>query len=410
MSLLISSLIAGALAQDLSEPTEDPPVEVHGDAKLFFVASLPQDLDATGIGVADFRLKGQLKLGEHFTAVAHHNVTWFGGGGTSPLGSGASAGVGLLAPELVQLTWTAPTNGDVLTIRGRTDRLWLRWSAPGIDVTVGRQPVTFGSGLVFTPMDMVNPFSPAVIDTEYKPGVDAVRVDAYAGVSTRISALAAWSGIPIHDADRDGVTLRDVILVANAQATIGVTDIQILGGWARDEGVFGAGFSGSIGAVAIYGDGTVTLPAEEEREEDPFVRAVVGASFLPTTTTSVSTELYYAGLGAADPADYLSVLTSPRFSRGEIWQVGRFYGSLAISQEITPLISASVAGIVNIEDPSAFIAPTVSWSVSDEAALAAGAYFGVGRSLDLTNPLVPEFRSEFGAYPPAAFAQLRAYF
>lgn len=401
-----------AWADDTEDASEPGPVqaEVHGDAKLFFVASLPPGLDASGVGVADFRLKGELTIGERLTAVAHHNVTWFGGGAANPLGAGAGAGVGLLAPELVQLTWTAPTTGDDLTIRGRTDRLWVRWSPPKLDITVGRQPITLGSGLVFTPMDVVNPFSPAIIDTEYKPGVDAVRIDAYAGVSTRITVVAAWTGDPIHDPDRSAVSLRDLVLVTNGQATIGVTDVLWLAGYVREEGVFGAGLVGGIGPVALHGDVTLTLPAEEERESEPYVRAVVGADVRPTTTTTVSSEVYYAGLGSNDPDEYLAILSSPRFSRGEVWQVGRFYASLAVAQEITPLVSASLAAIMNLEDPSAFVAPALSWSISNNASLAAGAYVGIGPSLDLDDPMAPRFRSEFGAYPPAAFAQLRSYF
>ena len=81
-----------------------------------------------------------------------------------------------------------------------------------------------------------------------------------------------------------------------------------------------------------------------------------------------------------------------------------------MSQEITPLIFGSVAAIANFEDPSAFLSVNVSWSVSDESSLAAGAYFGLGMGPDFSNPLAPQLNSEFGTYPPALFAQLRSYF
>ena len=239
--------------------------------------------------------------------------------------------------------------------------------------------------------------------------MDALRVDAYSGVSSRLSLIAAWAGAPVHAEGRGNVTLRDVILVAQGQTTVGVTDILLLAGVARDEGVLGAGFSSSVGPVGIHGDATLTLPAEEEREEDPFVRAVVGADWRPTSTTTLSGELYYSGFGTGDPEEYLEVLLSPRFDRGEVWQVGRYYASVAAVQEITPLITASLAVVANVEEPSAFLAPSVSWSVSDEASLAAGAYVGLGASADFTNPVAP-LQSEFGATPPTAFAQLRAYF
>ena len=36
----------------------------------------------------------------------------------------------------------------------------------------GRQAITWGNGLFYAPMDLVNPFDPATIDTEYKAGDD----------------------------------------------------------------------------------------------------------------------------------------------------------------------------------------------------------------------------------------------
>ena len=125
---------------------------------------------------------------------------------------------------------------------------------------------------------------------------------------------------------------------------------------------------------------------------------------------TVSGEAYYQGFGASDPDGYLAVLTSPRFARGEVWQAGQVYGAVALSQEITPLVAGSVAVISNLLDPSALIAPGLTWSISDEAAMGIGGYFGAGERPDFDDPLQPEIRSEFGLYPAAGYLQLKAYF
>ncbi len=385
---------------------------MNGDVKLFYVTSFPTDLPATGQGTADFRLKAQLQLGKYWSASAHHTLTSF----NIPAGgavTGTNSGVGLQAPELVRMTHTFDTAPDgqpnQLGLRTRTDRLWVRFSPPSLDITVGRQPVTFGTGLVFTPMDVVNPFSAATIDTEYKPGVDAVRADAYWGVAGRATAVLAWAGAPIHDADRGAVGLDDLIGVVNAQATVGVTDLQLLVGSVRAEPVFGVGVASSIGVVGVHGDATLTLPTEDAAEEDPFVRAVVGADWRPTNTTTLSAEGYYQGFGTNDPDEYLLLFVGERFARGEVWQVGRFYGSLAWAQEISALVSSSIALITNFEDPSMLIAPGLSWSVSNEAAMSVGGFVSLGGRPDLSAQ-IPELRSEFGTYPPSVFVQLRSYF
>jgi DNA-binding GntR family transcriptional regulator len=60
-----------------------------------------------------------------------------------------------------------------------------------LKVTVGRQPVAFGSGMFFTPLDLISSFTPTTIDAEYKPGVDVVRVDVFRGFATNGTVLVA---------------------------------------------------------------------------------------------------------------------------------------------------------------------------------------------------------------------------
>ena len=54
----------------------------------------------------------------------------------------------------------------------RLDRLWVGYSSEKTVVRFGRQAITWGNGLFYAPMDLVNPFDPATIDTEYKAGDD----------------------------------------------------------------------------------------------------------------------------------------------------------------------------------------------------------------------------------------------
>jgi hypothetical protein len=140
------------------------------------------------------------------------------------------------------------------------------------------------------------------------------------------------------------------------------------------------------------------------------VRAVVGGDVRPTTTTTINGELYLQTFGASDPSGYLAILAGPRVLRGEVWTAGRYYAAAALSQEITPLLVTNVAIIANLEDPSALIAPGISWSVADEAAVVAGMYAGVGERAVAADPIEDSVRSEFGLYPIAAYVQMKAYF
>jgi hypothetical protein len=299
---------------------------------------------------------------------------------------------------------------------------------PHVDVALGRQAVSFGGGRFFTPLDLVNPFGPATIDTEWKPGVDALRVDAYAGMATKVTAVAAWAGAPVvgEDArDADRPLLDDLVLAADAQTTVGLTDLSLFAGDVRAEPVFGVGVVSALGPVGVHGEGTVTLPDDD----DPFVRGVVGADWRPGDRTTLTGEVYAQTLGADAPGGYLRVLRGARVARGELWEAGQLYAALAVAQELTPLVSANVAAIANLRDPSALLSLAVTWNVADNADVAFGAYAGLGAPPDtvpldltlsatgtpgLTMPtdaaLARSVNSEFGLYPTMGFVQARAYF
>ncbi len=477
--LLIVALWGLAALQPLDAQAADSATgpltaELHGDVKSFFVASWPppeadwpaqlgMNPEPEGSGIVDFRLKASAELGSRLRLEVHHDLAAFAqtpsavaleaAGQSSGSGFGSS-GVGRTAPEAVDLTWEQPelddrTGEGNLFVRGRIDRLVLEGSFGQTEVALGRQAIGFGSGMFFTPLDLVNPFFPGTIDTEYRPGVDALRVDQFIGMTGRIGVAAAYAG----DWDLGGTVLQ-----ATGQGTIGVTDVLGLVGSVHGDGVVGAGFVSSVGPVGIHGDVSVTAPDmlhedslsddrqcysidplsfsfEEDAEgslcqdldriTEPYVRAVVGADVRPSATSFVSAEVYLQTFGETDSSEAFLLFLDERYARGELWQTGMLYGALSANQEITPIVSGSVAVIANLTDPSALIAPGLSWGVSDEATLVAGMYLGVGEKpgepdlsgVDFMAPDLDEItaqslslNSELGALPPTAYLQLKTYF
>jgi len=427
MSLLLALLVAPALAADVYDG-EVLDVDFGGDIKTFFLATFPYDhvlflqppydleifddpapeIDPTGQGVADFRLKLDVRGGP-FKFQLHNALT-----GVAPNGAGGmtSSGVGRGADEAVDLTWDE-VDGEGLRLQSRVDRLALTWRGPSVDLALGRQPISFGKALIFTPMDLVNPFNPAVIDQEYKPGVDAFRADVYAGMATQITFAAAYAG---------GWDLPGMILAGYGQTTLGVWDLGLFAGSVREDLVGGLATAGSVGPIGLRGEATWTEPADEE--EDAFARVVVGGDWRPGEKTMLSGEVYLQTFGTTDPSEYLSSLTGERYSRGELWLVGKYYAGLSVSQEITPTVYGAMALIGNLSDPSAFVAPTLAWSVAGNTDFAAGCYFALGQrpnGISLENLLqaglteeailgaIP-VTTEFGMTPTTAFLQLKSYF
>lgn len=382
-------------------------VEVGGHIKSFLVASIPYEaLEAvqpggpTGQAAVDGRLNLEVYWGK-LSLQAHHAVTptlvpGTAGGG---LGGLTSTGVGVSAPEAVDLTWNVADEGGGLAVQGRTDRLLARGTAGPVDVTLGRQPISFGTGLFFAPLDLVNPFFPTTIDQEYKPGVDAARVDVFSGLS-RVTVVGAYAG---------DWTAEGLAVAANGQLTVGVTDLQLFLGQIRGDRVLGVGSVSSIGPVGLHGDAAVTFPAEGAAETAPFVRAVVGADGRPGEKVSLAAEVYVQTLGTTDTDDYLAQLSGERYARGELWTVGVLYGAASVSYQISPLLTTSGALIGNLTDGSVLATASGAWSVADNADVVGGLYAGLGERPEL-GLLSATIHSEFGLYPVAAFLQLRSYF
>ncbi len=76
----------------------------------------------------------------------------------------------------------------------RVDRLWLERAGVGWRWRLGRQPLSWGQGMVFTPLDVFAPFPPFAVDREFKPGEDAVRLWRTLPGGVELQAVAVWCG------------------------------------------------------------------------------------------------------------------------------------------------------------------------------------------------------------------------
>ncbi len=79
-------------------------------------------------------------------------------------------------PRWLPLTVTI-TDEPTLTLRDTVDWVYAAYTRGPVTITLGRQPVSFGRAKLWSPMDLVAPFALTEVDTEYRPGADAVRID-----------------------------------------------------------------------------------------------------------------------------------------------------------------------------------------------------------------------------------------
>jgi hypothetical protein len=371
-------------------------LDITGHIKLFSLTSFPYDLggfvpETSGSSLADTRLKilwrpaRKLRFELHPQLTLKHQTSAVVGVRT---GVDQAAGEGLpLSIDLI--------DEQHVTLGARFDRASLRLDVKRLRMTLGRQPMSFGKGRLFTPLDLVSPFSPNTLDTSYKPGVDALRMDLFRGVSGRFTVAAAYLS---------DWTLEGSALVANAKGSLGDWELEGFAGSLYAEPVVGASVFYNAGKLGYFGDVNITLA-----EDDPFVRAVLGAQFKPTAKSMVSTEVYYQSLGRDDPGDYALQYTKPRYARGELWLAGKLYAGIGGQYELTPLLHLGGALIANPLDPSVLLMPSLAWNAAENASASVGFMLGLGDRPELVG-FLPILQSEFGTLPNIAFVSGRFFF
>jgi len=96
--------------------------------------------------------------------------------------------------RLLNLTSTIH-NEDNYYLYHRLDRFQLTLQPAWGSISIGRQALTWGNGLLFNPMDLFNPFSPTDIDRDYKMGDDMVA----AAISTQRFGDLEFLAVPRRD-------------------------------------------------------------------------------------------------------------------------------------------------------------------------------------------------------------------
>ena len=243
------------------------------------------------------------------------------------------------------------------------------------------------------------PFSPTVVDREYKPGIDALRADAFFGVSGQVTVLAAYAG----SWDSEGA-----ILAGRAGTTLGGWDLAVFGAAVQRDTVLGLESAGAVGPVSVRAEGSLTFPSGGG---DPFTRVVAGADhMLAGGRLMISGEVYYQSLGVTDPADLPRMALDPRVLRGELWTLSRWYAAGSAEFELTPLLHLNAFAVANLTDPSFLLGPGLTWSIADNMRLVAGVHVALGKRPREGGPVGLLPRSEFGHYPTTAYASVQGYF
>ena len=118
-------------------------------------------------------------------------------------------------------------------------------------------------------------------------------------------------------------------------------------------------------------------------------------------------EYQHDGRGAAAPEDFFRIFQSPEFLRAEYQVYGRDEAAVQASYQIHPLLSVAGLWLWNLNDRSAIVAPSFSYSAGDETSIAGGVFFGVGADTPAAGQLLP---SAYGLLSAVGYVSLTWFF
>jgi hypothetical protein len=290
---------------------------------------------------------------------------------------------------------------DKAAVLHRLDRFWAGYASEKAVVRVGRQAISWGNGLFYAPMDLVNPFDPAAVDTEYKAGDDMVYLQYLQDSGNDLQAAAVVRRNPLNGE----VESEQATVAVKYHGFVGNSEYDLLVAEHYDDLVLGLGGTWSPGGAVLRGD------------SDTHVQLVANWTYSWTwrgRNMSGALEYHFNGFGQQDGRyDPESLAENPdlleRLARGETFTLGRHYLAGSVLIEMTPLWTLTPTLLANIGDPSALLQLVTSRSLSDNVTF-----------LGSLNVPVGPGGSEFGGIEsgdglylstgPGVFAQLAWYF
>jgi hypothetical protein len=342
------------------------------DARLKYFASvgwLPEeDLQRQLSGTPafddnlDLRLMLRHRSGE-FTWIVDHSTTLIRGDALGRAGPGVTLDQTVVddGRRAMDLTWTLD-DGDDRRLLHRLDRLAVSYRNGGWGVTVGRQAVSWGNGLVFQPLDLFNPFAPTTVDQDYKAGDDILLVERALDGGGNLQLLA----VARRDAD-EALTAAAGSVAGKWHRFLGVGEIELVAARHFDDRVFGVAARHPLGSALLRTDLVATRLAGGDWRLSGIVNVDYSLVWNQRNVYLFG-EYFHNDFGVSslpdDVTDYPEALTE-RLERGELFNLMRDYLAGGATVEWHPLWSQTLTLIGNLQDGSVLLQTQLSHEPGD---------------------------------------------
>lgn len=278
--------------------------------------------------------------------------------------------------RLMQLTETIRDEGKFAAVQ-RLDRLSFGYAGEKLVVRIGRQAITWGNGLIFSPLDIVNPFDPVAVDTEFKAGDDMLYAQYLRGNGDDVEFAHVYRREP-----QTGKADTAVATTAVKYHGIhGDSEYELLLARHYNQATVGIGGNRSIGGAVLRGD--LVWSESDYGGELQLVTSLSYSWVLGGRNMSGVVEYYYNGFGQPSGRYDLASLSANaellnRLERGETFTLGRNYLAGGVLVEMSPLWQLNPNVFANLDDGSVLLQLISRHSLSDNAELLAALNLPIG--------------------------------
>ena len=292
----------------------------------------------------------------------------------------------------------------------RFDRLSAGYTSANLALRFGRQAVSWGNGLVFTPMDIVNPFDPTQVDTEYKPGDDMLYGQYLLPSGNDIQATYVVRRDPVSgDIRSDQATLA-----AKYHGFAGPGEIDLLAAEHYGETLLGVGGGMDVGGAVWRSD----LVFSDTGDEGWVAQFVLNSSYswvAAGRNMTGSIEYYFNGFGQRDGCYTPECLAGnpellARIARRQLFTLGRQYLGGSLLVEVTPLFTVTPNIFWNLNDASALLQIVTRNSLGDNLVLLGALGVPLGASGSEYGGIETAVDGVYFSTDLSLFAQLNWYF
>jgi len=312
-------------------------------------------------------------------------------------------------------------------VRKEVHRLSVSYATSKIKVTVGRQAISWGQGRFLNPIDLITPVGPFILDMEDIPGADCLSFSYYLSSFNLIDVVI----VPYRRMDRartGKMTSKDTNAIVRFKGTRDNLDYMLVAGTHFHSAVWG--FDLSLTKWDASFRAAYLGRAEEELSQYPYYtgenlppsvvhQVVIGFGYAFFKKLRTNMELFYNSgpysrdealrLNSGDAQIFESGLVRPRNEDGSYFRTeGRIMTEhpllveLSLGFDVTDFLAFTVFALADPEGRSAYYGPSLSYSLSDEAVLVAGAQL-FSAPADAQN-------SEFAGVESIGYAFLRWHF